>query len=44
MGKKDIVVACNWFRLAINMDEDGKRIMPEQVARAEKMVREWTPK
>jgi TPR repeat protein len=52
-GDPDIVVPYKWFRLAVNMG--GERAMqltgdlrgtmtPAQIARAEKMVKEWTPK
>jgi len=53
LGEADIVMAYKWFRLAANMGEERamqitgamkQRMMPEQLARSEKMVREWTQK
>jgi len=52
-GDPDIVAAYKWFRLAANMGQDRameitgvleREMTPEQRERAEKMVREWTPK
>ena len=46
-------MAYKWFRLAASMGEERamqitgamkQRMMPEQLTRAEKMVREWTLK
>ena len=53
LGERDIVAAYKWFSLAANMGDDRamqitnamkERMLPEQLSRAEKMVREWTPK